>query len=141
VLPLAAVDAMGVLLFGTLYAVAGAELLSLHAFLGCLLVLFGLVTTLWSQAEARNRALPAARRVSRAALGLTLVVFAMPALLLMPLFWLDSQLPEEAGVRPLLAPAMTILLVSLILILLVNLVGSTVAVIRAVLDRRRRASR
>jgi hypothetical protein len=140
VLPLAAADAVGVVLFGTLYAVAGAELLSQGAFLSALLLLFALATTLWMQAEARNQRLPALRRAARALMGLVVVVIATPALVLMPLFWLDTQLPLDAGLRPKLAPVMTILLISLALVLMVNLAGSMVVVARAVYARRRRVS-
>ena len=139
-LPLGAVDAVGVVLFGTLYAVAGADLLSPGDFLGCLLLLFALVTTLWVRAEARNQHLPALRRASRAVIGLVVVLIATPALVLMPLFWLDTQLPPEAGLGPKLAPVMTILLFSLALVLVVNLAGTMVVVARAVYARRRRVS-
>jgi hypothetical protein len=140
VLPLAAADAVGVVLFGTLYAVAFADLLSQGAFLSSLLLLFALVTTLWMQAEARNQPLPALRRAGRAVMGLVVVVIATPALVLMPLFWLDTQLPPEAGLRSKLAPVMTILLIALALVLMVNLAGSIVVVARAVYARRRRVA-
>jgi hypothetical protein len=140
VLPLAAADAVGVILFGFLYAVAGADLLSQGAFLSALLLLFALVTTLWMQAEARNQQHPALRRAGRAVMGLVVVVIATPALVLMPLFWLDTQLPAEAGLRPKLAPVMTILLIALALVLMVNLAGSMTVVARAVYARRRRVS-
>ena len=139
-LPLAAADAVGVVLFGTLYAVAGADLLSQGAFLSCLLLLFALVTALWMRAEARNQPLPALRRAGRAVMGLVVVAIATPALVLMPLFWLDTQLPSEAGLRPTLAPVMTILLISLALVLTVNLAGSMLVVTRSVFARRGRVS-
>ena len=139
-LPLAAADAVGVVLFGTLYAVAGADLLPQGAFVSCLLLLFVLVTTLWMQAEARNQQLPALRRAGRAVMELGVVMIATPALVLMPLFWLDAQLPAEAGLRPKLAPVMTILLIALALVLMVNLAGSMVVAARAVYARRRRVS-
>jgi hypothetical protein len=140
VLPLVTADALGVVLFGTLYAVAGADLLSQGAFLICLLLLFALVMTLWRRAEARNQHLPALRRAGRAVMGLIVVVIAAPALVLMPLFWLDTQLPPDAGLRPTLGPVMTILLISLALVLIVNLAGAIVVVAHAVYPRRRRVS-
>ena len=139
-LPLAAADAVGVVLFGFLYAVAGADLLPQGVFVSCLLLLFVLVTTLWMQAEARNQQLPALRRAGRVVIGLVVVVIATPALVLMPLFWLDTQLPPEAGLHPKLAPVMTILLISLALVLMANLAGSMVVAARAAYARRRRVS-
>jgi hypothetical protein len=64
----------------------------------------------------------------------------VPIVVLMPLFWLDSQLPPDAGLNPLLAPVMTIVLISLALIALVNVVGGIVAVVRAALAHARRGA-
>jgi hypothetical protein len=71
------------------------------------------------------------------ALGLVAVVIATPVLVLMPLFWLDTRLPPEAGLNRLLAPIMTLVLVSLVLVVLVNVAGSVVAIAAALADRRR----
>src|ERR687897_963030 len=107
---MAATDAVGVVLFGALYAMARAGLIPALPFRLCLVLLFGLMTALWLRAEARHRALGAARRVARAALGLGLVVLAAPVVVLLPVFWVDAQLPEDAGLRPMVGGVMTILL-------------------------------
>jgi hypothetical protein len=130
-------NAVGVVLFGALYSAAGAGRLSQAGFLACLGVLFALVTWLWLRAEGRHRALEPLRRVSRVALGLVAVVIATPVLVLMPLFWLEARLPAEAGLNRLLAPIMTIVLVSLVLVVLVNVAGSVVAITAALASRRR----
>jgi hypothetical protein len=135
-LALAAANAVGVVLFGALYAVAGANLMSQTVFLACLLVLFVLVTTMWVRTEARHRRLEPLSRVGRAAGGLTLVFVAVPILVLMPLFWLDTQLPPEAGFQRLLAPIMMLTLLSLVLMALTNAIGSLVIVARAVVGGR-----
>ncbi len=135
-LVLAAANAVGAVLFGALYAVAGADLMSQTVFVACLLVLFVVVTTLWVRTEARHRPLEPLRRAGRAAGGLVLVIIAIPILILMPLFWLDTQLPPEAGLRSLLAPIMTVTLLSLILTALTNLIGSMVIVARALVGGR-----
>jgi hypothetical protein len=140
VLALAAVDAVGVVLFGTLYAMAGIREMGSGLFLTCLAVLFALVTALWVRAEWRHRELDVLRRIGRVTLGLAVVVLAAPPLVLMPLFWLDSQLPPEAGLRSVLAPAMAILLIALVLVALVNVVGSVLVAAWALLSGRRRAA-
>jgi hypothetical protein len=133
VLALATANAIGVTLFGLLYVVAGANLMPQAAFLTCLVVLFTLVTAMWVRAEARHRRLETLSRVGRAAGGLLLVMIVIPIFILMPLFWLDTQLPPEAGLRRLLAPIMTLVLFSLVLVTLANVVGSVAIVTRAVL--------
>jgi len=125
-----------VILFGTLYAVAGARYLSQGGFLACLVVLFPLVTWLWVRTEARHRALEPLRRLGRATLGLVAAILTIPMVTLMPLFWLDSQLPPEAGLSWLLAPIMSIVLVSIALVVLVNVIGGLVIGGRALLGPR-----
>ena len=124
---------VGVVLFATLYAVAGARYLSQAGFLACLALLFPLVTWLWVRTEARHRALEPIRRIGRVALGLVAALIAVPMITLMPLFWLDSQLPPAAGLSSLLAPTMSIALISLVLVVLVNITGGVVIVGRALL--------
>ena len=51
---LAMTNAVGIVLFGILYAVAGAGWLPQSAFLACLVILFGLVTALWIGVEERQ---------------------------------------------------------------------------------------
>jgi hypothetical protein len=138
VLALGATNAVGVVLFGTLYAVAGARLLPRGAFLACLVLLFVLMTVLWVRVEARQaRGVEAVRRIGRVAIGLVVVVISVPAVLLMPLFWLDTHVPEEAGLRPLLAPVMSLVLIALILTAAVNVLGAAIATVRYVAGRRR----
>jgi hypothetical protein len=68
-------------------------------------------------------------------LGLAAVVIGTPVLVLMPLFWLDTHLPPEAGLNRLLAPIMTLTLVSLVLVVLVNVAGGVVAIAAALAGR------
>lgn len=138
---LAVTNAVGVVLFGVLYAAAGAGRLSQAGFLACLGVLFALVTGLWVRAEARHRTLEPLRRLGRVVIGLAAVVIGTPALVLMPLFWLDTQLPAEAGLNRLLAPIMTLVLIALVLVVLVNVVGAVVVTGAAVAARSRAARR
>ena len=137
-LALAATNVVGVVLFAALYATAGARLMSQGAFLACLLVIFVLVTGLWVRVEARHRDLGLVRRIGRVAAGLVTVIFAVPMIVLMPAFWLDTYLPPDAGFRRHLGPLMTLVLISLALIAVVNVVGSAVAIGRAARARARR---
>ena len=131
-LALAAANGVGVVLFGTVYALAGAQRLSQTTFLTCLVIIFGLVTALWIRTEARHRTLHPARRLGRATFGLLAVIIVTPAAVLMPLFWLERALPPDTGAGAVLAPAMTLILVSLVLIVLTNLIGSAIILGRAV---------
>ena len=135
-LALAATDAVGAILFATLYAVAGARYLDQRAFLACLVLLFGLVTALWLWVEARHRAAGPLRRVWRASAGLALVIVGTPALTLMPLFWLDGVVPPEAGLDAVKRPVMVLLLISLGLVAAVNVIGGVIAVGRGLLRSR-----
>jgi hypothetical protein len=128
-------DAVGVVLFGVLYAVAGADLMPQPAFLASLVAVFALVTTLWVRTEARHGGLEPLARFGRAAFSLVALVVATPMLVLMPLFWLDTQLPPEAGLRGLLAPSMTLVLISLVLVALSNVTGGVVIAGRALAAR------
>jgi hypothetical protein len=128
-LALGAANAVGVVLFGVLYAVAGAGFLSQRTFLLCLGALFLLVTVVWTQTERRHRRLDGLARIGRAAAGLLSVVLATPMLVLMPMFWLDTQLPEDAGLRRILAPTMAVVLVSVVLVVLTNIVGAIAATV------------
>jgi hypothetical protein len=127
-----------VVLFGALYTAAGARWLPQSAFVVCLLILFALVTALWMSVEDRQgRGRGGLARFGRVAFALVLVTICVPMVVLMPLFWLDSQLPVDAGVTSLLAPAMTITLISLALIVLVNGVGGALTLVRTALEHRR----
>ena len=138
---LAMTNAVGIVLFGILYAVAGAGWLPQSAFLACLVILFGLVTALWIGVEERQgRGRGAVARLGRVAFGLVVVSLIMPTATLMPLFWLDSRLPADVGLNAMLAPIMTIVLIALALIGLVNVVGGVFAIARTVLGRRGRGA-
>lgn len=136
---LAAADLVGVILFVAVYAAAGARYLSQPGFLAALAVLFVLVTILWLRTEARHQALEPMRRVGRAAAGLLLVLVGVPVAVLLPLFWLESVLPPEAGIERVLAPAMTLLLIGLALVVLVNVLAALVVIARGVVRRARGA--
>jgi hypothetical protein len=135
-LALAATNAVGVVLFGTLYAMAGARVLSQFAFLACLLVLFTLMTGLWVRTESRHRGLEVVRRLGRIVIGLLVVVVVTPAVVLAPLFWLDEQVPREAGLHAARGGVMALVLITLILVVLMNVAGSLVAAGWAVFARR-----
>ena len=135
-LALAAADVVGVVLFGTLYGLAGARRVSQVAFVTCLVLLFALVTSLWILTEARHRPLHPVRRLGRAILALVAVNLVVPAAVLMPLFWLERALPPEVGAGAILAPVMTLVLISLVLVALTNAVGSVIIAGRAALARR-----
>lgn len=127
-LALAATNAVGVILFATVYAVAGARVMSQAAFVICLAVLFALVTTLWVRVEGRHRGLPPIRRLARTAIGLGAALVAIPALVLMPAFWLEPRLPRDTDFARILAGLMTLMLISLGLVVLVNVVGTLIVV-------------
>jgi hypothetical protein len=135
-LALAAADAVSVVLFGTLYAVAGARVLPQVAFVACLAVLFLLMTALWVRTEARHRRLTPVRRLGRVVIGLLIVLVATPVIVLGPLFWLAEQLPAETGLHAAQAGIMALVLITLVLVVFVNVAGLLVAVIRSVLGGR-----
>ena len=135
-LALAATNVVGVVLFGTVYALAGARRLSQTAFVTCLVLVFGLITALWIRAEARHRAVHPFGRFGRAVLGLLAAIIVAPAAVLMPLFWFEENLPPELGLTSVLGPIMALVLISLALVALTNAVGALIIAGRAVLDRR-----
>lgn len=138
-LPLAGANFVSVVLFVTVYAAGGARWLSQRAFVACLVLMFGLVVALWLAVEARTgRSRDPLSRLGRAAAGLVLVVLAAPVAALMPLFWLDSQLPPEAGMGSVIAPTMTLVLVALLFTVLANVLALVIAAARLVLRAPRR---
>lgn len=140
-LALIGANAVAVLLFGTLYVVAGADWLSQGAFLACLVVLFALVTALWLRAErAQGGQRDPLARFGRIAFSLLVVVLATPSLVLMPVFWLESQLPAEAGLKPAVRGIMIVVLIALTLTVLVNLVGGVAVAVRGLIGRNRTAA-
>ena len=136
-LVLAVANLLGVALFGTLYVVAGLRYMSQAAFLACLVVLFALVTALWLRVEGHHRHLRPAGRFGRIVAGLVAVVIAVPIGVLAPVFWLDAQLPVEAGLHTRRGAVMVVVLIALVLILLVNVAGGVVIAARFVLARGR----
>ena len=139
-LALAAVNVLGTVVFAGLYAASAAAQVSSAAFLGGLLLAFVGMTAIWVRVEHRSRAFDPFRRVGRGAIGLLMVVIGLPAVVLMPLFWLESQLPLEAVPALHLGPVMALLLVALALTVAVNAVGAVVSVALAA-GRRRRVGR
>ncbi len=98
------------------------------------------VTALWVYVEQWSRALEAIRRIGRGAIALLMVVIGLPMVVLMPLFWLESQLPPEAVPALHLGSVMALLLVSLALVVATNVAGALVATGLGIL-RRWRAGR
>jgi hypothetical protein len=137
VLALAAANAVSVVLFGTLYTLAGAHVLSQVAFLACLVVLFVLMTGLWVRTEARHRRVAPVQRLGRIVVGLLSVLVVTPVAVLAPLFWLDEQLPAEAGLRAARGGIMALVLIALILVVFVNVAGMLVALTRSAFRLRR----
>ena len=137
VLALAATNAVGAVLFAALYATAGARLMPQAAFLACLGIIFVLVTFLWVRTEARHRDLGLVRRIGRVSIGLVIVLFGLPVVVLLPVFWLDTHLSPDLEFTRYLAPIMTLVLISLALVVVVNVVGALVAVARAFRGNRR----
>jgi hypothetical protein len=133
---LAATNVVGVVLFGTVYALAGARRLSQAAFVTCLVLVFGLVSALWIRTEARHQTLHPLGRLGRAVLGFLAVIVIAPAAVLMPLFWLEDVLPPEVGLTSVLGPVMALILISLALVALTNVVGALIIAGRAALARR-----
>jgi hypothetical protein len=126
---------VGAVLFGAVYGTAGAGMMSQATFVACLLVIFTLVTALWIRVEARHRELGFVRRFGRVVAGLVICLLVLPALVLMPAFWLNTQLPPDARFGRYLAPIMALVLISLALVVVVNVVGALVCVARAALAR------
>ena len=120
------------MLFGTLYAVAAVRVLPQLAFLGCLVVLFTLMTALWIRTEARHRGLDgrASRGADRARPGDRRSSRPPPSCW-RPLFWLAEQLPPEVGLHGARGGVMALVLIALMLVFLVNVAGALVAAGRA----------
>lgn len=123
---LAGANAVSVLLLGTLSYMRFSGRLGVPAFLACLVIVFVLATALWVRTERRHRRLEPLRRLARVAGGLLLVVVLAPMIVLTPLFWLDAQLPVEAGFQRTLGFVMAATLTALVLSVLVNAVGGVV---------------
>src|SRR5262245_45770639 len=138
-LAMAAANVVGATLFGALYAAAGARYLSHGAYLACLAILVVLVTTLWLRVESRHRSLAPLRRLGRITGGLVLTAILVPAVVLTRLFWLDAQLPPEAGLRGVLGPVMALTLIALALTTAVNVIGGVIVAGRGLARSRARS--
>jgi hypothetical protein len=140
VLALAAVNVLGAVVFAGLYAAAArAQFAPVVPTIGLLLVFAGM-TALWVRTEQRSRMLDPFTRVGRGALGLLAVVIGLPIVVLMPMFWLESQLPLEAVPALNLGPVMALLLVAIGLVVAMNGVGA-VTTMALTVTRRWRAGR
>jgi hypothetical protein len=140
VLGLAATNVLAAVLFGGLYAAAGARYLSQPAFLAGLVILFALLTRLWVLVEGgRERRRDAFSRIGRVALALVVTLLAVPIAVLLPLFSLERLLPpgEAAAVLP-IAAAMAVVLIALVLAVAVNVAGVLVIAGSTVVARLRR---
>jgi hypothetical protein len=125
---LAAVNVFGAVVFAGIYAASGTGRLPPAAFLVGLPVAFIAITALWVRVEDRSLALDPMVRVRRGAIGLLVVLIGLPVVVLMPLFWLESQLPVEAVPALHIGPVMVLLLVALVLVAAANVVGAVGAI-------------
>lgn len=137
-LALAGANAVGVVLFAALYAIAGARYVAQPAFVVGLAILFVLVTALWTRLEARHRGLGLLSRVGRAAAGLVMIVIGTPIVVLMPLYWLEGHLPPDAGLAGILPGVMALVLISLALTAAANGAGAILTVVLTLVAGRRR---
>jgi hypothetical protein len=135
---LAAVNVLAAVAFAGLYAASGAGRLPPATLLIALPVAFAAATALWVRVENRSCALDPLSRIGRGAIGLLAVVIGLPVVVLMPLFWLESQLPLDAVPALHIGPVMALVLVALVLVVAVNLLGALVAVVVALGRRWRR---
>lgn len=134
-LTLIAVNLLTAVVFAGVYAAGAGGRLPPGASLLALGLAFGGLAVLWVRVEGRLRGARPIRRLGRGLISLLAVVVGLPAVVLMPLFWLENQLPSEAVAELHLGPTMVLLLAGLALLVLVNVAGGLVAVI---IDVRRR---
>jgi hypothetical protein len=135
---LAVVNVLGAVVFAGTYAASGAGRLPPAAFRVGLPVAFIAITALWVRVEDRSRGLDPMVRVGRGAIGLLAVLIGLPVVVLMPLFWLESQLPLEAVPALHLGPVMALLLVALVMVAAANVLGAVGAIAVALGRRWRR---
>ena len=130
-LALVAVNLLGAVVFAGIYAAGAAGRLQPAVSLLSLGLAFGGVAALWVRVEQRFRGMGVGpmRRLGRGLIGLLAVVIGLPAAVLMPLFWLEAQLPPEAVAELHLGPTMVLLLAGLALVVLMNVAGGLVAVV------------
>ena len=135
VLPLAGVNAAGMVVFGAVYGAAALRSLSQPAFVAALLLAFAGAVVLWVRVERSGAANGALARLGRIVGSFVVALLAVPSLTLMPLYFLESQLPPEAGLDHVISRVMVLLVIALGLTVLVNLVGA-LAIGAAFLARR-----
>jgi hypothetical protein len=124
VLPLAGVNAAGMVVFAAVYGAAAFRSLSHLAFVAALLLAFAGAVVLWVRVERAGVGSGALARLGRIVGGFVVALLAVPSLVLMPLFFLQSQLPPEAGLDHLISRVMVLLVIALGLTALVNVVGA-----------------
>ena len=127
-LALAAANVLGAVVFAGVYAASSTVGGPPATFLAGLMLAFAGVTAVWVRVEQQSRTADGLRRVGRVTMALLLVVIGLPIAVLMPLFWLESQLPLEAVPELHLGSVMALLLVSLVLVVAVNVAGGLVTV-------------
>jgi hypothetical protein len=136
-LVLAATNFGSVLLFLGIYAAAAAQKLPESLFPPLLAILFVLATAAWVRIEkSRGAGLSGPQRALRSLAALGLSAILSPILVLMPLFWLFHALPPSFRLDVLLNRTMFLLIIALVLTLLVNVAGGSVATWRFLRDRR-----
>ena len=134
-LALVAVNLLGAVVFAGVYAAGSAGRITPALLLSALVLAFLALTALWVRVERRSHVVDPIRRLGRGLVGLLAVVIGLPAAVLMPLFWLENQLPPEAVGELHLGPTMVLLLAGLAMVALMNVAGGLVAV---AIDVRRR---
>jgi len=73
------------------------------------------------------------RRIGRIVAALAVIVIVTPAAVLAPLFWLDDQIPREAGLHAVRGGIMAVMLITLVLVTLVNVAGVLIVIAREAL--------
>ena len=127
-LALVAVNLLAAVVFAGVYAAGASGRLPPAVSLPALVLAFGGLTAFWVRVERRSHVVDPIRRLGRGLIGLLAVVIGLPAAVLMPLFWLENQLPPEAVAELHLGPTMVLLLAGLALVVLMNVAGGLVAV-------------
>jgi hypothetical protein len=123
VLPLAGVNAAGMVVFAAVYGAAALRGLSQAAFVAALLLAFAGAVVLWVRVERVGAGNDVLARLGRIAGGFVVALLVVPSLTLMPLYFLESQLPPDAGLDHIISRVMVLLVIALGLTVLVNLVG------------------
>jgi hypothetical protein len=135
-LRLAGTNALAIVTFALIYAAGGSRWLTQGAFLASLAVFFVSLTALWVSVE---RTRPGARdvlsRIGRGVLALVVVVIALPAVVLAPLFALQEALPPDAGFADVVRPVMVLLLLALVLVIAMNAAGTVVLAVSGLRSR------